>query len=113
MPKLDDNEQRIYDRFNDKEVLEYSSTFQLKLSTLKMRINENLKEKFQDKLFFKNNKEFSKSIVVSIAILIIAIIVGFFVNKFAAGMYLARLYLVVPVTCLLYTSKEVKTSHGK
>lgn len=101
LPKLDDNEQRIYDRFNDKEVLEYSSTFQLKLSTLKMRINENLKEKFQDKLFFKNNKEFSKSIVVSIAILIIAIIVGFFVNKFAAGMYLARLYLVVPVTAFL------------
>lgn len=101
LPELDDIEKKIYDSLNSKEFLEYSSTFQKKIQLLKASAEEKLADKFKNKLFFNNNKEFIKSIIISVLIFIISIIVGFGVNKFATQMYITRLTFIIPLIIIL------------
>lgn len=101
LPELDDIEQSIYNKFRDKETLEYSSTFQSKLESLKTSMYKKLGEKYKDKLFFINGGKIAKSIISTIIVFIIAVIVGFFVNQFAAQMYLERIFLIFPIAMFL------------
>ena len=101
LPELDENEKTIYGKFSDKQYLEYSSSFQRKLENIKNSVSQDLKEKYTNKLFFKNYGEFAKSIFATIGIIIIAIVIGFCINQFAAEQYLAKMILVLPVALFL------------
>ena len=101
LPELDENEKTIYEKFSDKQYLEYSSSFQRKLENIKNSVSQDLNEKYTNKLFFKNYGEFAKSIFATIGIIIIAIVIGFCINQFAAEQYLAKMILVLPVALFL------------
>lgn len=82
---LDANEKEVYDSFDVKETLKYSSSFQAKLAQIKLNIEKNMKEKYEGTLFVTNSKMKTQTILASILTVIIAFIVGAFVNPYAAG----------------------------
>lgn len=110
LPQLDEIEQSIYDRFRDKETLEYSPSFQSKLESLKISMNGELAEKYKDKLFFINGGKIAISIISTIIMFIIAIIVGFSINEFAAERYLERILFIVPIVMFLVFTVMILTS---
>ena len=98
LEELNDIEQDVYRTLPQKQVIEYSLFFQTTLSTLKNVIENKLKSKYQDKMFFKNTKYVFMSIIFTVISIIIAILAGSFINGFAALEYFQSLLIAVPIS---------------
>lgn len=110
LPKLDDIEQSIYNKFRDEETLEYSSSFQSKLESLKTSMYKKLGDKYKNKLFFINGGKIAISIMSTIIVFIIAFFIGLFINEFAAKTYSLRILLILPMSILLLFPVILATS---
>ena len=90
-------EAKIYKEFNEEEELKYSESFQKKIQNILDDIEDDQKEKYNDKLFFKNTKLIMISIIASIICVTFSVIAGIIVNQFAALEYLSQLMLIIPI----------------
>ncbi len=101
LEKLNDVERDVYNTLPLEQVVEYSLFFQTTLKTLKNVIENKLKSKYENKLFFHNTKLISKSIAFTIISFIIAIFIGAFSNIFVAWQYCKSLALIIPVSLII------------
>lgn len=101
LPELDENEKIIYKKLRDGDVLEYSSSLQQRLSYLKTSTAKVLREKYENKLFFINGGKIAKSIISTIIAIIVSVIIGFWVNPYAAGQYLDKVLIIFPISIVL------------
>ncbi len=97
LSQLDENELKIYNSFNTEETLVYSSSLQSKIQKCTETISKNLKEKYNDKLFFKNTSLITISIVATIIFLVISTIVGVTINPFATYGFMEQFIVSIPL----------------
>ncbi len=75
-------EREVFMAIGSRQELEYSDYFYKTIQRLQNKIKNELSEKYDNKLFFKNFKYSIISIVVSVILFIIGIIVGNIINPY-------------------------------
>lgn len=105
--ELSPNELAVYTKLKDKETLKYSSSLQSKLSSLKLRISKELKDKYDGKLFIINDKYMVISVVLSMVIIVISGIVGTIINKYAAEQCILGMFFAVFCSVFIIMFLEV------
>lgn len=111
--ELTQNELIVYNKLKDKEVLKYSSTLQNKISLLNKHFSNDLKEKYAEKLFIRNDGYKVISTVLSIVIVIIAMIIGIRLNSYAAINALMYIFIAGFVSGFLVLIIEILKSMRK
>lgn len=112
--ELSPNEFSVYNKLSDKETLKYSSRLQRKITSLKQHFATELKKKYDDKLFVRNDKYKVISVVLSIVIVVVSAIIGGMINSYATEqcfvcMFIS-IFLSVFIILILETFKAVRKS---
>lgn len=94
-------EQKVYNKLSNVETLEYSSFFQVKLESLKLSMKDELYEKYNNKLFFKNTAKTIFSIFATVLLWIVAAIVGLGVNPYSNGEDVAGVFLALAICVMI------------
>lgn len=104
---LSENEKMVYESLENKETLKYSEEFYKKINELKLNISKNLEKKYKDKLFFKNLKKVTISILLTALIIIIGVIIGYVINPFALITNIKNIGSIVLIIGILIMIFEV------